>query len=381
MIKTRLRMKRLMKLFVPMAIVATVAGNAQAGTSIVVDAATGDVLAADKAFDRWYPASITKLMTAYIAFDAIRAGKLTTQSPVTISANAAKQPPSKMGYKPGNILSLDNALKIMLVKSANDIAVAVGEAAGGVDYQDAMNAAATKLGMNGSHFANANGLHDPQNYTTARDLAILASALRTEFSELSSYFGIEAIQYGDHLERNYNILLGRFEGADGMKTGFVCASGFNLVASATRNGRTLIAVVLGAMSQEQRAEKAANLLEAGFRRLTPPVGSLSQLQPSGEVDISAPDMRSTVCTEQAAADRWDGREIEGKIKFETPYITAMTRQPVTQTVGLLSSGVAGGGLSLDNLARIPVPRDKPVRPAAAAITAADALKPSLPANP
>ena len=376
-------MKRLLRIFVPFAFVALVTGAAQAGTSIVVDVATGNVLAADRAFDRWFPASITKLMTTYIAFDAIRSGKLTPQSPITISANAAKQPPSKMGYKPGNVLSLDDALKIMLVKSANDIAVAVGEAAGGVNYPDAMNAAAARLGMTGSHFTNANGLHDPQNYTTARDLAILASALRTEFPQLSSYFGIEAIQYGDHLERNYNILLGRFDGADGMKTGFVCASGFNLVASATRKERTLIAVVLGAMSQEQRAEKAANLLEAGFQGLSPPLGSLGSLQPLGEVDTSAPDMRSTVCTEAAAADRWDGREIEGKIKFETPYITAMTRQPMAQKVGLLSSGASGGALTLDNLARIPVPRDKPVGPEPAAVqqNAADALKPSLPANP
>lgn len=376
-------MKRLLKIVAPFALVSLMTGSAMAGTSIVVDAATGDVLAADKAFDRWYPASITKLMTAYIAFDAIRSGKLTPESPVTISANAAKQPPSKMGYKPGNVLTLDNALKIMLVKSANDIAVVVGEAAGGANYPDAMNAAAAKLGMTGSHFANANGLHDPQNYTTARDLAVLASALRTEFPQLSSYFGIEAIRYGDKLERNYNILLGRFDGADGMKTGFVCASGFNLVASATRNGRTLIAVVLGAMSQEQRAEKAANMLQAGFQGLTSPIGTLATLQPPSAVDSSAPDMRSTVCTEAAAADRWDGREIEGKIKFETPYITAMTRQPVAQKVGLLSSGASGGALTLDNLARIPVPRDKPVRPEPASVqqNAADALKPSLPANP
>ena len=374
-------MKRLMKIFVPFALVAMVAGHADAGTSIVVDAGTGEVLAADKAFDRWYPASITKLMTAYIAFDAIKSGKLTSQSPVTISANAARQPPSKMGYKPGNIVSLDNALKIMLVKSANDIAVAVGEAAGGANYPDAMNAAAAKLGMTGSHFANANGLHDPQNYTTARDLAILASALRTEFPHLSSYFGIEAIRYGEHLERNYNILLGRFDGADGMKTGFVCASGFNLVASATRSGRTLIAVVLGAMSQEQRAEKAANMLQAGFQGLAAPIGSLATLQPSGAPSAAAPDLRSTVCTEQAAADRWDGREIEGKIKFETPHITAMTRQPVAQGVGLLSSGVSGGALSLDNLARIPVPREKPVRLEPAAASDATLLKPSIAANP
>lgn len=355
-------------------------GSANAGTSIVVDVNSGEVLQADKAFERWYPASLTKLMTAYIAFDAIRAGRLKTDSPVVISANAAKQPPSRMGYKPGNQLSLDNALKIMLVKSANDIAVAVGEAAGGANYPDAMNAAAAKLGMTGSHFANANGLHDQQNYTTARDLAILARALRTEFAEMSGYFGIEAITYGKSVETNYNILLGRFAGADGMKTGFVCASGFNLVASATREGRTLVAVVLGAMSQEQRAEKAANLLQAAFQGANATVGTLDSLQPEGPVADTAPDLRASVCTDAAAADRWDGRQVEGKITFDTPYITVMNRQPLTQKVGLLASASVTATLTLDSLARIPVPREKPVRPVP--VTAAGtALKPTLPTTP
>ena len=138
--------------------------SAHAGASILIDVATGKVLSEENATQRWYPASLTKLMTAYIAFSAIRDGKLTLDGPVTISANAAKQPPGKMGYKAGNRLSLDNALKMMLVKSANDIAVAVAEAAAGPDYPIAMNAAAAKLGMTGSHFANANGLHSTKNY-------------------------------------------------------------------------------------------------------------------------------------------------------------------------------------------------------------------------
>ena len=210
-----------------------IAGEAQAGTSILVDAGTGKVLAEENSLQRWYPASLTKLMTAYIAFKALKSGGLTLTSPVKISANAAKQPPSRMGYKPGQVLTLDNALKIMLVKSANDIAVAVAETAAGKNYQKAMNEEARRLGMTGSNWVNANGLHSAQNYTTARDLALLSIALRRDFPEHAAFFGIEAIEYDDKLERNYNILLGRFDGADGMKTGFVCASGFNLVASAT----------------------------------------------------------------------------------------------------------------------------------------------------
>jgi D-alanyl-D-alanine carboxypeptidase len=349
------------------AVILLFANQAQAGTSILVDVNSGQVLAQDEAFKRSYPASLTKLMTAYLVFDAMKSGRLTPDSPVTISANAAKQPPSRMGYKPGNVLNLDNAIKIMLVKSANDIAVAVAETVAGPNYAPAMNAAAQSLGMTGTNFVNANGIHSTNHYSTARDLAVLASALRTRFPEYAGYFGIEAIAYGKTVERNYNILLGRFNGADGMKTGFVCASGFNLVASATQNGRTLVAVVLGATSQEQRAEKAANLLAAGFQGTAGTLGALASLQPEGPVDNKAVDMRGAVCTKEAEASRWDGREIEGKIKFETPYIAAMNRAPTTIKVGL--GGAKGAtkatGLSiLDDMTRIPIPRAKPLRDAA-----------------
>ena len=335
---------------------------ANAGTSILIDAGTGKVLAAENVFQRWYPASLTKMMTAYIAFKALKTGQLTKTSPVKISANAAKQPPSKMGYKPGNVLNLDNALKIMLVKSANDIAVAVGEAVGGKNYAVVMNAEAKRLGMTGSHWTNANGLHSPQNYSTARDLAILAYALRSEFPEFASYFSIEAIKYDEHLQRNYNILLGRFDGADGMKTGFVCASGFNLVASATRNGRTLVAVVLGATSQEERAEKAAALLSRGFSASNLGDATLASLRASDGAPKAALDMRGTVCTKGAQADRWDGRDVEGRMKINSPYIKAMTREPQTVLVGL--GGATGpGGEADDNieLADVPIPTPRPLR--------------------
>ncbi len=352
-------------------------GAALSGASLVFDVQTGAVLEQNNAFQRWYPASLTKLMTAYITFSAIKSGKLTLASPVKISANAAKQPPSKMGYKPGNSLSLDNALKIMLVKSANDIAVAVGETAGGTNYPDAMNAAAAKLGMTGSHFVNANGLHSPEHYTTARDLAILARALRTEFPDLSSYFKVEAIKYGDHLERNYNILLGRFAGADGMKTGFVCASGFNLVGSATRDGRTLVAVVLGEKSQVGRAEKAADLLTDAFAAPAAFGATLDTLKPNGDQAKPVIDMREQVCSKLAEADRWDGRDIEGKVVFRTANLHPMERDPVAVAVGLLPTTSADGW----PLA-VPVPSPRPAyTPAAVTAPLANAeLRPAIPAN-
>lgn len=352
-------------------------GAAHSGASLVFDVQSGAVISQQNAFQRWYPASLTKLMTAYIAFSAIRSGKLTLQSPVVISANAAKQPPSKMGYKPGSRLSLDDALKIMLVKSANDIAVAVGEAAGGANYPDAMNAAAAKLGMTGSHFVNANGLHSPQHYSTARDLALLTRALREEFPEFSAYFKVEAIRYGDHLERNYNILLGRFAGADGMKTGFVCASGFNLVGTATRDGRTLAAVVLGEKSQVGRAEQAADLLAAGFSAPTPAGPLLATLKPNGDDAKPVVDMRGDVCSKQAEADRWDGRDIEGKVVFKTANLRPMERDPVSVAVGLMPSTDADGWPLV-----VPVPKARPVvMPAASVKPLKDAqLRPAIPAT-
>lgn len=336
------------------------AGAAQAGTSILIDAGTGRVLAEENALQRWYPASLTKLMTAYVALKALKSGQLTLTSPVKISANAARQPPSKMGYRPGQVLTIDNALKIMLVKSANDIAVAVAETAAGKNYQKAMNAEARRLGMTGSNWVNANGLHSPQNYTTARDLAVLTMALRRDFPEYSSYFGIEAITYDDKLERNYNVLLGRFDGADGMKTGFVCASGFNLAASATRGGRTLVAVVLGETSLQGRAEKAADLLALGFAADGTGGASIDSLQPAAGAPKSAKDMRPIVCAKGAEADRWDGREVEGRIVFNSPYIKAMLRAPVTVRVGL--GGAAGQSITAndnDPFANVPVPTPRP----------------------
>jgi D-alanyl-D-alanine carboxypeptidase len=344
------------------AIGALIAMPANAGTSILVDAGTGKVLSSEKAFQRWYPASLTKMMTTYIAFQALKSGKLTKTSPVKISANAAKQPPSRMGYKPGSVLTLDNALKIMLVKSANDIAVAVGETVGGKNYANLMNAEAKRLGMSGTHWVNANGLHSAQHYSTARDLAVLAFALRSQFPEYAPYFGIEAIKYDKQVERNYNILLGRFAGADGMKTGFVCAAGYNLIASATQDGRTLIAVVLGARSQEDRAEKAAAMLAEGFAGTRAGSAALMDAKPEAGAKQGATDMRGEVCIKGAQADQWDGRDVEGNMKINSPYITAMAREPQTVVVGL---GGASGPVSAANdnldLATIPVPTPRPAR--------------------
>ena len=234
--------------------------------SLLIDAGTGDVLFQEHAMQRWAPASLTKLMTAYVTFHAMRNQQITKNSPVRISEAALEQPPSKIGLPIGTILNIDTALKMIMVKSANDIAHALGEAVAGTepDFVRLMNSHARRLGMVGTNFVNPHGLHDDNQYTTARDFGILALALTHEFPQHRDYFKIPAIRLGKSRMRNHNALLERFAGSNGMKTGYVCASGLNVVARAEREGRELIAVVLGGRSGLTRNIRAAKLLEEGF---------------------------------------------------------------------------------------------------------------------
>jgi D-alanyl-D-alanine carboxypeptidase len=239
-------------------------------------------------------------MTIYVTFRAIRAGEINFDSRILYSANAAKEPPSKMGFKPGTTLTLDDALKMMMVKSANDIAVAVAEAVGGSvqGFADRMNEAARELGMTQSHFHNPNGLPDTQHYTSARDMAIVARALLTEFPAYRDYFKLPGIEIGGRVIKNYNTLLAHYPGATGMKTGFICSSGFNLVASARRGDRELIAVVFGQYGGKFRRQQAATLLDDGFASPQPPDGQkFVTLATVTDADTFATpmDMRPYIC--------------------------------------------------------------------------------------
>ena len=275
------------------------ATRAQAEAQLLIEASTGKVLHAENATYPWYPASVTKLMTAYTTLRAVKERRVSFNTLLTVSRNAAAQQPTKMGFKVGTPLTVDNALKMLMVKSANDVAVTIAEGIGGSleGFADMMNANARRLGMTQSHFINPNGLPAENHVTSARDLGILARALIREFPEADSYWHISAIRYGNRVLHNYNQLIDRYPGADGMKTGFICASGYNVVASATRNGRRLIAVVLGAYSGSVRAQKAAQLLERGFNSgglswLTPSLGTVDALAP---VDAQPPNLRDEMC--------------------------------------------------------------------------------------
>jgi len=267
---------------------------------LVVEADTGKVLQADNATMPWYPASVTKIMTAYVTLKAVKDGRLTLDTLLTVSPVAASQSPSKMGFRPGIQVTVDNALKMMLVKSANDMAVVLAEGVGGsVDgFSAMMNQTAQKLGMTQTSYVNPNGLPADGQITSARDLAILARAVIRDLPEYEYFMHIPSIRYGRRVTQNFNKLIGRYPGADGFKTGFICASGYNLVASATRNGKRLIAVVLGASSGNARAVRAAQLLERGFGGnglgwLKPALGTVDNLVP---IDATPPNLREEMCS-------------------------------------------------------------------------------------
>jgi D-alanyl-D-alanine carboxypeptidase len=274
------------------------AASVQATPYLVVDADSDQVLMENEATAPWYPASLTKLMTVYVALDAVRSGKLTLDTPLIMSARAARMPPSKMGFRPGTEVTLDNALKMLMVKSPNDVAVMVAEGVSGSieAFADDMNADAQRLGLHESHFVNPNGLHNPAHVSSARDMATIARALLREFPDHADLFSIGALQLGRQYIPNHNGLLGRYPGADGMKTGFTCPAGFNVVASANHSGRRLIVVVLGAPSARTRNQEAADLFDRGFA-MGGGNGSLESL-PSGS---GAPDPHANVCLHRNAA--------------------------------------------------------------------------------
>jgi D-alanyl-D-alanine carboxypeptidase len=292
--------KSLLSWIVVVAALAVVAPRvADAEALLVVEADTGKVLQADNATYPWYPASVTKMMTAYVTLKAVKDGRVTLDTLLTVSPVAASQSPSKMGLRPGTQVTIDNALKMMLVKSANDMAVVLAEGVGGsIDgFSAQMNQAAQRLGMTQTSYVNPNGLPADGQITSARDLAILARAIIRDLPEYEYFVHIPSIRYGRRITQNFNRLIGRYPGADGFKTGFICASGYNLVASATRDGKRLIAVVLGASSGRMRAVRAAQLLDRGFANntltwLRPSLGTVDNLVP---IDASPPNLRDEMC--------------------------------------------------------------------------------------
>lgn len=242
-------------------------GAAAAGPALLFDATNGRVLYAEDQDQPWHPASLTKIMTAYLVFEALKNNKITLDQKIPVSVNANALPPSKLGLPVGAEISVNLALKALIVKSANDGAVMLAEAIGGTEeaFVRSMNETALKLGMTQTRFVNPHGLPAQEQVTTARDLARLTRAVLTDYPDYGELWAMSDMQIGRRRLRTHNGLLRTYEGADGLKTGFICDSGFNVVATATRDNRRLAAVVLGEYTSRDRSLRAASLLEHGFR--------------------------------------------------------------------------------------------------------------------
>src|SRR5436190_481408 len=234
--------------------------------AIVMDAKTGEVLYEKRPDSPRYPASVTKVMTLYLTFEALAAGRIHLDDPVVFSPHASAQSPTKLGVRSGDSISVSDAMSGMATKSANDAAVALAEKLGGTEQRFAalMTLRAQELGMANTRFVNASGLPDSRQITTARDLAILSRAVMRDYPQYYKLFSTTAFVFRGQTLRNHNGLLYRMEGVDGLKTGFTNASGFNLAVSAVRDNRRLIAVIMGGPSVASRDRAAESLLMTGF---------------------------------------------------------------------------------------------------------------------
>jgi D-alanyl-D-alanine carboxypeptidase len=270
--------------------------------AIVLDANSGNVLHSDKADESRHPASLTKIMTLYLLFERLEAGKIRLDTQIPVSEHASIQAPTKLGLKPGEMIAVEDAIQAMATKSANDAAVAVGEAIGGSEreFADMMTLKAHALGMTRTLYRNASGLPNDEQVTTARDQALLGRAIAERFPRYYRYFATPSFTYHGRAMRNHNQLLGHVEGMDGIKTGYTEASGFNLVASVRRNNRHIVSVVLGGTSAGARDARMRNLIEEYIVAAAPPKTQVAGISGS-KADASRKE-EPRVAKAQTAAD-------------------------------------------------------------------------------
>jgi len=241
-------------------------------SAIIVEARTGKIIMGVNQDELRFPASLTKLMTLYMTFEALRDRRIQLTQGVPVSAWAAEQPPSKLGLQPGEALTVEQAILGIVTKSGNDCAAALGEFLGGSEdrFAQMMTLRARALGMNRTNFRNASGLPDANQWTTARDLSTLGRRLVLDFPQLYGYFGVSGMVWHNRVIPNHDTMLRTYPGADGMKTGFTDYAGHNLETSAVRGGVRLIGVVMGAASNTERDQHMAMLLDDGFNQLNAP---------------------------------------------------------------------------------------------------------------
>lgn len=283
-------------------LLAAITSSAQATPSLLVDTDSLQVLRSSEAGRAWYPASTTKLMTAYVTFEQLQAGRITLDQDIVFSPKALARESVQSGLAPGSVMSLEDALYAMLAVSANEAAAAIAETVAGneADFVALMNDAARRLGMTGTRFVNPDGLFDRRQVSTARDLALLGVAIDRNFPEYLRFFDRSEVSIDGRVLKSSDEVITRFPGAIGLKTGFVCASGRNLVSLAVRGERRLVAVVLGATTERERSERIAQLLQYGFAKAGgskgPTLRALRNENPSRPEDL-----RTRLCGPHAAA--------------------------------------------------------------------------------
>ena len=339
---------------------------------ILMDADSGKVLRARNADRLTYPASLTKMMTLMLTFEALDRGTLRLNQSLVVSRHAASMPPSRLWLAPGSTITVEQAILALVTRSANDVAVVLGEALGGSEtaFAKKMTARARRLGMRHTVFRNASGLPDRLQRTTARDMATLSRALIRRHAKHYAYFKRRSFDWQGDTVYGHNRLMARYPGMDGIKTGYIAASGFNLAASAVRDGRRLIAVVMGGHSAAARDTQVADLLDAGFKRPTSPSRpapvqpdlvitktSASTAERSTAVSVAVPSMKPA--TTKSATTKPDGGSWSIQVgAFASHAAAVRSARDTAKRLGPLAAGaspavVRSGGLYKARLTGFP----------------------------
>jgi D-alanyl-D-alanine carboxypeptidase len=349
--------------------------------AIVLDANSGNVLHAEKADEPRHPASLTKIMTLYLLFERLDAGKIRLDTQIPVSEHASIQAPTKLGLKPGQTIAVEDAIQAMATKSANDAAVAVAEAIGGSEreFADMMTLKAQALGMRRTVYRNASGLPNDEQVTTARDQALLGRAIQERFPRYARYFATPEFTYHGETMRNHNHLLGHVEGMDGIKTGYTEASGFNLVASVRRNNRHIVSVVMGGSSAGARDARTRGLVEEYIVAAAPPKTQIAGVAGSKSDTLRKDEPR--LAKTRIAADPNSSHSDEARPSSATYSVASASDDhtaPAATSGGVAQGQPAPESVGAEKAAPTPPASTSPPSHAgetAAAATAAEPIKP------
>ncbi len=345
------RVGSVLVLSIGLLLIALVAPAEAKYASMVVDADTGEVLHAVNADNRNYPASLTKMMTLYLLFDALDRGEVKLTDLIPVSAHAAVQAPSKLGLRPGQTIVVEDAILGLCTKSANDAAVAVGEFLGGSEsaFAEIMTRKARELGMRQTVFRNASGLPNLSQFSSARDMATLARALMHNHARQYHYFSTQKFTYNGETMRNHNHLMEWYDGVDGIKTGYIGASGFNLVASVKRDGRRLIGVVFGGQSAAARDRHMAQLLDAAFARGPGSAGVEIADMPEQKDEDEAPVPSAGKAKSKVAVDQTDYHAVmKAMASGQAGHLSAATKPVKAARAKAVVEDDASGDADEDN---------------------------------